>query len=204
MDEGRHNHWNCMSWSAIIIGSLIAVGLSFLMNLFGVSIGLSAFTRDQEGLMVIALGGFLGLLLGSIVIMFVAGWVSGYLSRTYCHGRELGALYGFISWCLALIITLFLSFQAGHVLNINLNSLSGSYMTRNQGDMVSSMASRKDQKKVEGPTRTDTTTEKAANMLGVPVFLTFILFFIGALSACFGGYFGHGSKEECLSKKAQF
>ncbi|CEK12169.1 hypothetical protein [Legionella hackeliae] len=52
-----------------------------MLNLFGIAIGLSLFTLNQEGATVLAVGGLLGLLIGIIVSMLVAGYAAGYLGR---------------------------------------------------------------------------------------------------------------------------
>ncbi len=47
-----------ISWSAILIGAIVAVGLGFLLNMFCLAIGLSAFTLDDQGKTVVAVGGW--------------------------------------------------------------------------------------------------------------------------------------------------
>jgi len=53
-----------ISWTAIFVGAIVAVGLSFLLNLFGIAIGLSAFTLSTDGASVLAVGGLVGMIIG--------------------------------------------------------------------------------------------------------------------------------------------
>ena len=100
-----HCHWKRLSWTAVIVGALVGVGLTFLLALFSAAIGLSAFSMDSTGATTLAVGGFIGVVIGILVSMFLAGWVAGYLGRPYAMGRNLGVLYGFTAWCLALLLT---------------------------------------------------------------------------------------------------
>ncbi len=102
-----------ISWNAILVGALIGIGLSFLLNLFSVAIGLSIVKTTQEGLATLAIGGFIGLLIGTIVSMFVAGLAAGYLGRPYSIKRNLGIVYGFTTWCSALILMMLLASPIG-------------------------------------------------------------------------------------------
>lgn len=186
----------CISWSAIIAGALVAVGLGFLVNLFGISIGLSAFKTSQEGIKALAIGGYFGFLVGSIVIMFVAGWVAGYLGRGNCMQRELGALYGFSTWTLALIIAVLM---AGQLTEFTAHSNSAldysvsynSYNLTASKNAEAPLAYRGNNAETHSPSNTIMINEeKATHLVGLSLLLTFILFFAGAIASCFGGYFG--------------
>lgn len=178
----------CFSWTAVVVGALVAIGLSFLLNVFNVAIGLSAFTTSPEGNATLAVGGFVALTIGSIVTMFVAGLVAGYLGQAHGTSRHTGELYGFSAWCLALIVTIFLTTHVanfvshaaaavnagGATMSLSANATNSTATTQNPD--VNSYAT--------------TNTEKVANRLGAVAFVTFFLFFIGALSSCFGGRCG--------------
>src|SRR5579871_5063601 len=99
----------CFTWQPIIAGALAAVGFTFLLNLFSVAIGLTAYTTNSQGVENIALGGLIATDLGIVVSMFASGWLAGYLGNRYCTKRHLGALYGFLTWCLALIFMVLLA-----------------------------------------------------------------------------------------------
>ena len=189
----HHGHFHlcsmrCLSWSAIIFGSLVAISLSALFNLFSLSIGLSAFPVTPEGKEQFAAWGFAGLVLIAIVTMFVSGWVTGYLARSYCFKRKMGELYGFGAWALAFVVTVMLASQVGTFLNQkgymidrNFTSFQLSHQLANEVNQAASSASQ------------ETTTpeaKEAATTLGIASFATFFILFIGALSASFGGRLG--------------
>src|SRR5262245_61097816 len=108
----------CFSWRAVLAGALVAVGLSFLLNLFSLAIGLTAF-NVKDGALSLAIGGFIGMLIGVIAIMFFAGWVSGYLARHPNHDPRFGVFYGLAAWCLGLVITLILASQISQFITAN-------------------------------------------------------------------------------------
>lgn len=195
---GKH-YRKCLSWSAIIAGALVAFVISFLLNLFGVAIGLAAFTNTQEGVSTFAIGGFIGLIIISIAAMFVGGMVSGYLGRRYCVRRNLGILYGILSFGVALFLAVMLTVPATNFLS---HYNSGLYRSTQATAVIANPASESSTivssrgTTTHGPALDSTnskaaaTTEQNANDLGKAAFLTFIIFAIGALSACIGGHCG--------------
>ena len=78
-----------ISWTAIFVGAIVGMGLSFLLNLFGIAIGLSAFIVGSDDVIILAVGGIIGIMIGLIVSMLAAGYAAGYLSRFYCHNETL-------------------------------------------------------------------------------------------------------------------
>jgi len=181
------SHFKRISWTAIIVGALVGIGLSFLLNLFSVAIGLSIVTTTHEGLITLAIGGFIGLIIGAIVSMFVAGFAAGYLGRPYCIKRNLGVLYGFTTWCLALILMVLLASYMGRYIKSYSDFISGPrttiFTTHKEAPVVIlSTTNQNTTATVEKPT-----TEKS---LGYSPFLIFVLFFISALASCFGGHYG--------------
>ena len=194
----EHNHphicgLKCISWTAIFSGAFVGVGLSFLLNLLCIGIGLSAFTATQEGSMVLAVSGFIGLVIAAFISMFMGGWVAGYLGRPYCSRRHLGELYGFITWSVALVLTILLAANASKfVSNFNDSVLMHSNtsmvnVTINDAAPLVSQKTRTNPSTGNTVTHTTVNAEKATNALGVTAFVTFFLFFIGALASCFGG-----------------
>lgn len=197
----KYCHSKYISWSAIIIGAFVAIGLSFLLNVFGLAISLSAFTTNA-GATTLAVGGFIGMLIGTIASMFVAGWVAGYLSRFFCFHRNLGVLYGFATWCLALILTLLLASSASHFISARYYSLSDPtgnivHVTDNASAPIVSQQTTAHSNSNINNTQTTVNAPKA---LALSLFIMFILFFIGALSSCFGGYFGYKPRDMVCGK----
>ncbi|WP_019217437.1 hypothetical protein [Legionella tunisiensis] len=181
-----------ISWSAIIIGALVAVGLGFLLNLFGLAIGLSAFTMSDTGANVVAIGGLLGILIGIISSMLAAGYTAGYLGRLYCPKRNLGIVYGFSTWTLALMLTALISVPLiHHAANYTSMTSHSVAVATNKPVNVSNKVistsispqhqhSRSKTMNVNAPTET----------LAWSVFCVFILFFVSAVSCCFGACWG--------------
>ncbi|MHB1948111.1 MAG: hypothetical protein ACYCQI_08365 [Gammaproteobacteria bacterium] len=174
----------CLYWKPILAGALVAIGLTFLLNLFSVAIGLTAFTTGSDGVEKLALSGLVATSLGVIASMFAAGWITGYLGKHYCTKRHLGALYGFLTWCLALIITIFLASHAQEYITFYGHLISG---TTNTVQVASSSAAGTVTTAAELPPKT----------LVISTYIIFILFFLSAFACSLGGHAGmrHRCKE---------
>lgn len=183
--DHAHCGIRCISWTAIFTGAIVGIGLSFLFNLFSVAIGLSVFTMS-EGIAGLAVGGLIGLAISAIVAMFLAGMVAGYLGRPYCFRRNLGILYGFTTWCLALILTALLTSYVGRYV------VSYSNFIANPTVIVAEVAPAA----ANEAHANMVSTERAANTFGVGAFVVFVLFFIGAVASCFGGHCGMVCKDK--------
>jgi hypothetical protein len=160
----------CFSWSPIIAGAIMIVGLSFLLNLFSVAIGLTAFTTDSQGVENLAFGGLIATALGIIAVMFGSGWVTGYLGNRHCIKGHLGALYGFLAWCLALILTLLLAMPIKHYIVFYTHFISGSAM--------SSIA------------KAAPAISASPNQIMISTYIVFCLFFLSAFACSLGGHCG--------------
>ncbi len=190
-DKDRYPRCNeSLSWTGIVAGGLAATGLGFLLNLFNIGIGLSIFDYSTQGVMTIMIGGLIAMFIGGFATMFIAGWVSGYISRPYCSNRYMGVLQGFAAWCFALIISLFLIasnvgffLSSSHLLIDNLSiSPTISFTTDEHAPTISNLNPNHPQITVNA--------EKSANKMGLAAFVTFLVFFLGAIASCLGGYFG--------------
>jgi hypothetical protein len=204
LSQYHHCRPKCLSWSAIFAGAIVGIGLTFLLNLFCVSIGLSIVKTSAEGVTALAVGGFIGLLISIIVAMFAAGMTAGYLARPFCFKRNLGVLYGFIAWCLALVLGVLLAahmtrYVASYTEYVN-NRPAVVNVVNNDVSPAVTVADK--------TTQSDVTVnaQKAVNNLGYSAFVIFVLFFVGALSSCFGGHCGMVCKckyEECCDDSLQ-
>jgi len=174
----------CFSWKPIFAGALVAVGLSFLLNLFSVATGLHAFTADKQGIETLALGGLVGAAIGVLASMFAAGWLTGYLAQRHCAKRHLGALYGFLAWCVALIFAVFFASHAKDYVSF-------------YGHFISSA---EEVVKVSNPAtgKTVLAVAEPVKSIIVSAYILFILFFLGAFAASIGGHCGmrHVCKNE--------
>lgn len=180
-----------ISWGAIISGTLIAIGLSFLLNLFSSATGLAVFNNSPEGITTLAVSGFIGLLIGSIIIMFFSGWVTGYLAKNSSSHSCTGALYGLIAWCLALALTAILTVSMGNMLTENLRTITTNKIINsidtmnNNSSIITNQDNDADQQ-----TNQANRAENSANILGEMSLIVFALFFSGAIAMTLGGYYG--------------
>lgn len=205
--DHRHLCWaKCISWSAVLSGALVAIGLGFLLNLFGLAIGLSAFTTDKEGMAALAIGGYIGLLIGAVITMYIAGWVAAYLGRHYYRNlnyfnRRIGAVYGFVTWAAALIIMVIIAAQINDYIATYQSTLARpnsvladrSDQTARSATMAGGKAA---QDRAASAMPGDNVQEKQARLAGMTLFSMFLLFFVGAISATFGGIYGFIPRDE--------
>lgn len=176
------NECKCISWKPIIVGALVAIGLSFLLNLFSVAIGLTAVTTNSEGVETFAMGGMLGIGIGILASMFAAGWLTGYLSKRHCTQAHLGALYGFLAWTLALLVTVFIAAQVQQYISLYGHIIAGTTdMYINAGNVSVTAA--------KVPTEHLVTTS----------YIVFALFFLSAFSCSLGGHCG--ARHVCCKSK---
>lgn len=171
-------------WSAIFVGAVIALGLSFLLNLFGIAIGLSAVSMGPNGSVSLALGGMLGFVIAVIVSMIVSGYAAGYLGRLYAPKRNLGILYGFTTWSVALVLS---AVMMGNISNYS-HTAANSTLTlatnaSTQAHDVTIKTSTDEQ-----PSNNKVTT--TSTHLAAGAFLIFALFFVGAIATCIGACWG--------------
>jgi hypothetical protein len=175
----------CFTWKPVFAGALTAIGFSFLLNLFSVAIGLTAFTTNNEGVETLAFSGLIATGLGIVVSMFASGWIAGYLANRYCLKRHLGALYGFLAWCLALIIMVFLAEYLTKYITLYTHFISGTPVS--EMPMVRSALP-----SANNPPQT--------NPLVISTYIVFCLFFLSAFASSLGGHCGmrHVCKDENL------
>lgn len=183
-----------ISWSAVVVGALVGLGISFLLNMFSMTIGLSMIKTTPEGVSTLAAGGFLGMLIGIFAAMFTSGFVAGYLGKPYCSNMKMGALYGFTAWSIGLILMVMLYTPVAHFLVSYLN------FTAHPTAIMSVI---QPESPVTVPV-TVTTAPKVITDLSIGTFMVFVLFFVGALSACLGGHCGmngYGKEKEDMCCK---
>ncbi len=194
-------------WSAVFAGAIVGIGFSFLLNLFSVAIGLSLVSTTNEGLATLAVGGFIGMAIGIFASMFTAGYTAGYLGQKHCTKRNLGALYGFCAWCVALVLTMLLATNMSRYVSFYTD------FSRNPTMIVDTAVSHTQVNTVE--TRTmhpvantnkaavmEVKTQNAVNNLGMTSLLIFVLFALGAFASALGGHCGmnHCCASQCNRK----
>lgn len=188
------HHYKCISWSAILVGALVGVGLSFLLNLFSIAIGLSVVSTTKEGLATLAVGGLIGVAIGTIAAMWTAGFTAGFLGYKPLHNHNLGVIYGFTAWCVALILTVLLAGQIGQYVSAYTTFIGKPAAVVSVEPTTTTVASTTSKEAVT------VNTEKGINAIGVGGLSVFVLFFLGALSSALGGYSGTDCRRRCCEK----
>jgi hypothetical protein len=192
-------HQSRVCWSAIISGALVGVGLGFLLQLFGVAIGLSAYHSTSAGAATMAIGGFLGLLIATIASMGAAGFVAGHLGRfhySHCHG---GVIYGFLTWSLALLMAAIFVMPLTHYVTGYNKTLAPKIVVsetmQKNIDVTTESGSKANQN-----TADQTVVKVSPEALTGSSWVIFLLFFIGAISSCIGACYGMSS---CKNKELE-
>lgn len=197
-----HIPYKRISWSAILVGALIALGLSFLLNLFGLAIGLSAFSAaTSTGQETIAMGALLGLLVGTIATMLVAGYTAGFLGRFYCPRRNLGILYGFSTWTLSLILGALITLPLANFAHISARGVTTTPSVSVEATKPTATDNKVSVQKQTSPTvknqeQQNVDVKAPAEALAWGTFSIFLLFFVGAVFSCIGAHWGMSCKRD--------
>ncbi|WED41860.1 hypothetical protein [Legionella cardiaca] len=179
-----------ISWSAILMGAIVGIGLSFLLNLFGIAIGL---TFIKTGTTTIAVGGLIGIIIGIIASMLVAGYAAGYLGRGYCPQRNLGILYGFATWTVALILSAIITAHLSQYVESYTQAVTQTVVAPDNTQNTPSVSV--EPKSEANTTKSQVNVSVTPEQLAWTSFSIFVLFFIGALATCLGACWGMSCKR---------
>jgi hypothetical protein len=185
-----------ISWQAILGGSLVALGLTFLFNLLTIAIGLSLFTQNTTGKMALTFGGFAWILIGIYIILFLSGWVTGRIvnHRHSLHGAN-GFLHGFLTWTLYLIISLFaLSHMASDSAAALLKTTAVNTEIDSNESVQAGTENTGDSSSVKAQSAQET---KSVHKRGITTFSTFFIFLVGAIGCCVGAGYGIRESRKC-------
>lgn len=176
----------CTSWNGILIGTLVALGLTVLFHVFTLGLGLTAFTRTEDGVMTLAIAGFAWLFIGGYIVYFIAGWIAARYICCITTNPAKGFLQGFITWSLTLVLSiLLLSSLIPDINDVNLAPKKNLTVDRT---VVTKTAETNLHAVATHPTTVSSATEKEINRAGIATLSTFLIFLSGALGAGFGGY----------------
>ena len=185
-------------WSAIFCGALVGLGLGFLLHLYGSAISLSAYSSSPSGASVIAMGGFLGLLVGTIASMMTAGFVAGYLGRYHYYHVSGGIIYGFITWSLSLFMSVLLAGAVMQYVSTYTHGLRNTVVENTPKVQITD--EQVNDNNLPIPTHQNTSKETSKVVTPTELawsgWIVFILFFVGALSSCIGAILGMNCKKE--------
>ena len=119
----KHIDVHYLSLRSILVGAVTAIGLTFLFNTLTTGLGLTLYTQNETGQAALTLLGFIWMLAGGFIMLFVAGWITGRFASQCCHyecnrcGNHL--LLGFVMWSTYLLISLLI------VGSLNLPTIAG-------------------------------------------------------------------------------
>lgn len=208
-DPSCHEHYRpiyrSLSWTGVIAGALVAISLSFLLNLFEMGIGLSIVQTSEQGVVTMVIGGLIAMAVGGMIVMFAAGWVSGYLARFYHWHRHVGILQGLAAWSLALILTFLLLGLHSNLLTYSSQLLTETSLLNPSAPSTINLTNNDNAPAVNvnanftSPSQITVNTQTAVNTLGMGALIAFLIFILGAIASCVGGYYGVGQPEKtCL------
>ena len=178
-------------WSSVLSGVLVALGINFLLSLFGSAIGISSYLLNSDGQITLAIGGAFGIAIGILVSMLTAGYTAGYLGRNYCPKRNLGFLYGFLTWSFVLILSALLFHPLSKYAHAFSKETSRSIFVipKESTNTSEPITVETDPSSMEDNHKSIKVTATPES-LNSSAFLVFILFLIGALSSCLGAHWG--------------
>ena len=179
-------------WSAIFIGAIVGVGLGFLLHLFAMAIGLSAYSSSSDGTYALAIGGLVGLLIGTIASMVAAGYVTGYLGGFHYANVKWGVIYGFVTWSLALVLAAFLTVPMGSYLTLSTQALANPNPVQVVDGSLGNTQVSSEARNTTGDGQVKVTTPD----LAMSAWVLFGLFIIGAFSTCIGACWGIACKRD--------
>ena len=167
------------SWTAIFVGALIGLGLTFLLNLLSLAIGMSIFTEQTNQTISFSFIGIVGFFLVAVISMFTTGWIAGKLTILSSIRKHWGFLYGFSAWCVSFIMTVILLMNTLQFTQFHSNFTSKNLTAikiSNQLPMLTQS---------EG-----SNAETNKKVIALNAYVTFIFFLVGAISSALGGYVG--------------
>src|SRR5215203_4898035 len=96
-----------MRWSAVIAGTVLAIGLWLLLQTLGMGLGLSAVDTDDAGsLKGVGIGTGIWSIIAPLIALFVGAFVAGRLAGT--RDSRVSAMHGAVMWGLSMALGLWL------------------------------------------------------------------------------------------------
>ena len=118
LPAGEYAVINRVHWGAIFAGALIAIAVSFALNLLGFGIGLSTInpTTETHPFAGLGTGAIIWYVVATLIALFTGGYVAGRLAGF--PKDTTSGLHGVLSWALFTLVSLYLLNSAvGRVFN---------------------------------------------------------------------------------------
>ncbi|STX28998.1 Uncharacterised protein [Legionella beliardensis] len=175
-----------ITWSAIFSAAIAGVGLNFLLNLLALALGIASFTIRLSGKIEFSLWGLICFCIAAVIAMFSTGWLAGRLSYPTLN-RFWGIFIGFLAWALLLIMTIILitNMIQFTIFHANFTSSLVAIKITNDAPMLTEIF-------LSGKAPLSVTLEEDKKVIVLNALITFIMFCVGALASCIGGYLGYG------------
>lgn len=158
----EHATFHTVPIAAVLFGAIAAIGLTFLFNLLTAGIGLSLYTENETGQVIVGILSFIWLFVGIFIMLFIAGWITGKLTSIQPQRSCMEAtVLGFIMWSTYLLLSLLV------VAHFNLPALAG--LIGNFGSVAQSLS---------------------LNIGGLATLGSFLVLLVGAIGSCVGTCYG--------------
>ena len=190
----------CFSWKAVLAGALVAFGLIFLFNLLTVGGGLSMYTRTEKGLEVLVSLSYLWTLVGSFLMLFIAGLVTSMILYHYQSTESHHYMvHGFVTWVLYVLISLtFVS----HLNEASIITLPQNFLNVSSTTLASTDATAITSNTAQNAGNIDVATQKEVHKIGLATLGAFFIFFVEVIGCCFGAHCGLDfCQRRCASPK---
>jgi hypothetical protein len=200
-----------ISWPTVIIGAIVIITLSILLNVFNAGLGFSL-VLAKNGILSLVLGSAIWLIISGSLIMLLAGFITGViLPKTVSDIEYASIIHGFLAWSLALIVTFYFSLLAGGQLFVG----SSLFLTQDavpqglithkanvlkqEADQVLGDVARNQQSNLASQAqqtlRNSSTDEKVTAAAAGASFLTFVIMLTGLLATVAGTYLGYNKNK---------
>ena len=172
---------------AIFAGVLAALGTEVTLNFLGIGLGLASINMSADNLFKAGIGAVIWLSLTGVIAMAFGGWITGKL--TYCSCIKTRALYGFLAWCLATLITVLVTAStAGAMIGGPANIVKSSIVSVGQKciSATAQYANSSDTATSNENTVSDRATKEASDNLGKASIAIFFAFLLSAVAGTLG------------------
>lgn len=167
----------CIPWGAIIIGAIISVSYTTLLNMLGIGLGLIIFDPERFNMVKLGHGAIAWMTLSGIISMMAGGYLVGKFSNTNCKLKR--CCYGIAAWALAMSFTVMVATTAsGLFMGGAINITRGSVYVVEQQYAAANAASNNQSNVLD----TNTNIKKSANNIGKASVMMFLAFFLSAIA----------------------
>lgn len=193
-----------LMWSAIVGGTVAALGVQLILTLLGIGIGAAVADPvrpiDGDG---IGFGAVLWLILSGIISFGIGGWVAGHMSGVVRTGS--GAMHGVMAWALAAVLGATVTALAGSpVLGGTAAGAGPAYAAIERTDTGVAGATGAGLTTATGTRTTTMTTqeiEAARRTIAQTSLWTAVAFLLSLIAAGIGGTLGRRSPAEALRRE---